>query len=372
MDTTDESICRWGIMGTADIARKNWKAIRLSGNGRITAVASRGAASARQFIDQCGDEVPLNPKPSPVVGYDALLRRDDVDAVYIPLPTAMRRHWVIAAAEAGKHVLCEKPVALDAREAAEMIAACQTHGVQFMDGVMFNHSSRLPALRQSLGGDQGCGRLRRITSHFTFSGDVEFQRSNIRVHSQLEPHGCLGDLGWYNLRFILWVMDYALPESVTARRISELQGQESEAAVPAEFAAELSFGGGVSASFYCSFLTENQQIAIISGDRGYLAVDDFVLPFYGAELAWTLNRHVLEIDNCRWNMGRHTQQRAVSEYASGEANAQEVNMMRRFGQIVLSGRLDPHWPEIALKTQRVLDACVQSAAADGRPVPLDS
>jgi hypothetical protein len=97
--------------------------------------------------------------------------------------------------------------------------------------------------------------------------------------------------------------------------------------VPGEFTGELFFDGGVSANFFCSFLVENQQLTTISGERGYITVEDFVLPFYDAELSWQENRHVLEIDNCRWNMRQHSRRHAVVEYASGEANAQEVRMI---------------------------------------------
>lgn len=364
------STCRWGILGTAGIARKNWKAIRLSGNGLVTAVASRRADAAERFIAECSDEVPMTPAPSAVGGYAELLKREDVDAVYIPLPTAMRTEWVIAAAEAGKHVLCEKPVAVDADQAKQMIDACQRNNVQFMDGVMFNHSHRLEGLRKSIGPDGECGRVRRITSHFMFHGGSEFNESNIRVHSQLEPHGCLGDLGWYSIRFILWAMEYAMPQRLVARTLTPLQGRDSEAPVPGEFSGELFFADGVSAHFYNSFLTEHQQLARVSGDRGYVTVDDFVLPYYAPELAWTSHQNVLEIDNCRWNMRCHPTRHAVAEYGGGEANAQEVNMVRHFAEIVCSGKLDPHWPEIALKTQQVVDACLQSANDDGRMIEL--
>jgi predicted dehydrogenase len=155
-----------------------------------------------------------------------------------------------------------------------------------MDGVMFSHSKRLDALRARIDAPDGIGRLRRITSHFTFSGDAAFQRGNIRVNSELEPAGCLGDLGWYNLRLILWVMGFRAPESVVAHTLTPLRGDSSPAAVPGEFSAELFFPGGVTASMYCSFLTENLQVSVIAGDRGYITLDDFVLPFFGAELDW--------------------------------------------------------------------------------------
>ena len=118
-----ESICRWGLLSTAAIARKNWKAIRLSGNGRVSAVASRSVAKAQSFIDQCAAEVPQSADVVALDSYQKLIERDDVDAVYIPLPTGVRKDWAIRAAEAGKHVLCEKPMAMNAAQGREMLAA---------------------------------------------------------------------------------------------------------------------------------------------------------------------------------------------------------------------------------------------------------
>lgn len=363
-------ICRWGLLSTAAIARKNWKAISLSPSGSVTAVASRDAQRAQQFIRECSAEVPFAECPAAIGSYEELLASTDIDAVYIALPTGLRKRWVIMAAEAGKHVLCEKPVATTTQDAIEMIEACREHGVQFMDGVMFSHSQRLAALRPALDGPDGIGPLRRITSHFSFHGDEAFRRDNIRVNSRLEPAGCLGDLGWYNLRFILWAMDYQLPESVIGRKLTSLRGEGSAVDVPGEFSGELFFAGGVTASFFCSFLAENQQISILSGERGYVLVDDFVLPFYDAELAWHESRHVLEIDNCRWNMRRHTSRESIFEYASGEPNAQEVRMIETFNRCVVDGKVDPHWPQISLLTQRVMDACRASADAGGLRIDL--
>lgn len=365
-----ESVCRWGFLGTAAIARKNWKAVRRSGNGRVAAVASRSLQQARSFIDECADEVPQLAPAEAVEGYQALIDHEEIDAVYIPLPTALRKEWVLKAAAAGKHVLCEKPVAVHADDAREMLEACSAANVQFMDGVMFDHSARLAGVRNSLTDDAGFGQLRRISTHFSFCGGKDFEQSNIRVHSQLEPHGCLGDLGWYCIRFTLWALRDQLPTHVAARTLTPLQGETSEGQVPGEFAADLFFSDGISATFYCSFLTSNQQTAILSGDSGYVTLDDFVLPFYGNEVVWTEHAHPLEVINCRWNFGRHRERRSVAEYAAGEANSQEVQMVRRLAESARTGELDPRFPDIALKTQQVLDACRRSDAAGGAKVPL--
>ena len=108
-------------MGAANIARKNWQAIRNSGNGTVVAVASRDLARAKQFLNECQQDAPMEGPGSAYGSYDALLRDPNIDAVYIPLPTGIRKGWVMRAAEAGKHVLCEKPCARSVAELTEMI-----------------------------------------------------------------------------------------------------------------------------------------------------------------------------------------------------------------------------------------------------------
>ena len=363
-------VCRWGFLSTAAIARKNWKAIRLSGNGHVTAVASRSLTRAQDFIDECAAEVP-QPNPVAAVGsYEELLNRDDVDAVYIPLPTGIRKEWVIRAAQSGKHVLCEKPVANNSADAKEMIDTCADAGVQFMDGVMFEHSARLAALREAVHDASNLGKIRRLNTHFSFCGDDSFRQANIRANHHLEPHGALGDLGWYCIRFMLCVMNDLLPTHVSARTLASIAADSGDGEVPSEMSGELVFPGDVTGTFFCSFMTHNQQTALISAERGYVQLDDYVLPLYDAELDWTINRHALEIDNCRWNFRRHTTRSTIAEYASGESNSQEVNMIRTFAELAMSGNLDTRHPEVALKTQRVLDACRRSAIEDGKLIAL--
>ena len=85
---------RWGILSTAHIARKNWKAIQLSGNGTVVAVASRDVRRARQFIDELQADAPMEAVPRAIGSYGEMLAAGDVDAVYIPLPTGLRKEWV--------------------------------------------------------------------------------------------------------------------------------------------------------------------------------------------------------------------------------------------------------------------------------------
>lgn len=363
-------LCRWGILGTARIARKNWKAIRNAGNSALIAVASRDAQRARQFLSECQADVPLAFKPAACGSYQELLDREDIDAVYLPLPTGIRKEWVIQTAKAGKHVLCEKPCAISSDDLRVMLAACRENRVQFMDGVMFMHSQRLPLLRQTLDDGRSIGSVRRIASQFSFLSSDDFLTANIRTSNVLEPLGCLGDLGWYNIRFSLWVMNEQLPQRV-AGRVLAWHNPGSGPPVPMEFSGEMSFPGGESASFFCSFRTGNQQWANVSGTNGYLHVQDFVVPFYGNEVSFETNAPVLRVRSCcDFNMESYPRRLAVHEYSNGTPNAQETNMIRTFSQIATSGQLQPRWEEQALATQRVLDALLCSARQESSIVAV--
>ena len=214
---------RWGILGAARIARKNWKAIRQSGNSVITAVASRDLSRARTFVEECHRFEPFERLPDVYDSYEKVILSPQVDAVYIPLPTKLRKEWIVRAAKAGKHVLSEKPCAVSFTDMEDILAACRKHRVQFMDGVMFAHNRRLDQIRQVLDDGTSVGGLRRITSHFSFLGGEEFLKKNIRAAEDLEPLGCLGDLGWYCIRLALWTMKWQLPVEVSGRILSQVR-----------------------------------------------------------------------------------------------------------------------------------------------------
>jgi predicted dehydrogenase len=353
-----EGKIRWGILGTANIARKNWKAIQLTGNSTVAAVASRDLERSRAFIAECQAHARVETEPRAFASYDQLLASDKVDAVYIPLPTGLRKEWVMRAAAAGKHVVCEKPCAVSVADLREMIEACRKHRVQFMDGVMFMHSRRLPRLREILDDGQSVGEVRRITSAFSFGAPPEFFSSNIRANPDLEPYGCLGDLGWYCIRFALWVMNWEMPEDVTGRVLSSSGIGDAQESVPTEFSGELFFKSGVSASFYCSFITENQEWANVSGTRGFLELADFVLPFAGNELELTVRKNEFSKNGCDFRMQSHTRRIAVPEHGNSHPTAQESNMFRNFAEQIRSGQLNEQWLEMALKTQEVMCRCL--------------
>ncbi len=362
--------CRWGILGAAFIARKNWQAIRDAGNSTLVAVASRHVEKARAFITECQSSAPHPVLPDALGSYEALLERPDLDAVYIPLPTGLRKEWVLRAAAAGKHVLVEKPVGICADDVAEMIATCEKHGVQFMDGVMFMHGQRLKRLRQVV--DAEVGHVRHIASQFSFRADDSFAHDNIRAHGTLEPLGCLGDLGWYCLRFSLWAMKEARPLQVTGSIHAEVKAGDEVAPVPLAFSGTLTFPGGVSASFHCSFDAANAQWAVVSGDRALLHVSDFVLPFSAAHTQFSLTRSQFVLDRCRTDVvgGHHIE--TLDEPSNNAPGSQEAGLFRSFSSLVLSGKTDSYWPQISLLTQQVLDACLASAHQGGVPLAFQA
>lgn len=195
---------RWGVLGAANIAQnKVIPAIQVSSNGRVVAIASRDRARAEQVAQASGI-------PNVFDDYAALLSSDQVDAVYIPLPNSEHRHWTIAAAEAGKHILCEKPLALNAQESEEMVAAADRAGVVLAEAFMYRHHPLVQTVLGML--SQGIiGDLRLVRSTFSFSVADE---GNIRLSSELGG-GALMDVGCYGVN-LARLMAGTEPTSVAA------------------------------------------------------------------------------------------------------------------------------------------------------------
>jgi predicted dehydrogenase len=235
-----------------------------------------------------------------------------------------------------------------------------------MDGVMFMHNPRLPRVRKVLDDKKSVGSIRRISSAFSFCGNDEFSRGNIRLDGRLEPAGCLGDLGWYCIRFSLWTMKWQLPHTVTGRILSESKPTGGRVPAPTVFSGELFFDDNVSAEFYCSFIAADQQWTFVSGSKGWLRVPDFVHPFNSREPAFEVNRTEIRVREA----GASQRRKPIPESAElGHATAQNTIMFRNFARQVFSGKLNGDWPMWVLKTQQVQDACLE-AARKNRSVKL--
>ena len=182
---------RWGVLGCARIARLNViPAILRNSNAKLQAVASRDAAKLVEFHSLFGDFTDHT-------SYDALLADPNVDAVYLPLPNAMHCEWAIKAMRAGKHVLCEKPLALNSEQAAQMVETARECGVQLMEAFMYRYTERTRQIRAIL--DSGrLGKIRSINSTFRFLLD----RENTIKENPALGGGALYDVGCYPLNLI--------------------------------------------------------------------------------------------------------------------------------------------------------------------------
>jgi len=166
-------------------------------------------------------------------------------------------------------------------------------------------------------------------------------------------------------------MNWTLPERVTGQMLSEFKHPTSDKSVPTEFSAELIFPNGVSSSLYCSFVNDTEQWAIVSGERGHLRLADFVLPFTGKRIGFETGNAVFDVRGCDFEMQPGQKRIEVDEYSHSDSTSQETRLFRNFADQVRSGKLNVLWPEMALKTQMVMEACMESACSKGRAVKLE-
>ncbi|GAB4136402.1 MAG: Gfo/Idh/MocA family oxidoreductase [Planctomycetaceae bacterium] len=322
----DERTLRWGILGTARIADKVAAAIQNAAGAELVAVASRSAERASAWAEE-------RSIPQSYGSYAGLLDDENIDAVYIPLPPSLHAEWTIAAAEKGKHVLCEKPTALNSTEVESMIAACEQNNVQLMDGVMWVHHPRTRDMRNIMTGGS-MGRLRRVTSAFSFHWDV-VPEGDLRLSKELGG-GSLLDLGWYNVRATLWAFG-EMPERVygTAQWHND---------VDMSFSGMMWFADNRFASFDCSFDTLARRWFEVTGTTGSIVCDDFVIPWQADKVRyWT-----------------HADEGESVERTSA-TDIQEVQMIEEFTRCAFADSLNPRWPNETLATQRICDALSESA-----------
>jgi predicted dehydrogenase len=247
---------RWGILSTADIGMKKvTPAIQRSRNGEVVAIASRDPDRATAAAAELGIAAAYG-------SYEALLADDDVDAIYLPLPNDLHAPWTIAAVEAGKHVLCEKPLAMSAAQAAEMAAAADTAGVKLAEAFMYrHHPSWVEALQLVRTG--AIGDLQAVQSWFSYFNDDPAD-----IRNRLENGGgAVMDIGCYCIHLSRLLFG-AEPTSIQAavRRDAQLGIDTLSSAV-------LTFPGDGQATFTCSTRAEPDQRVHIVGDRGRIEIE---------------------------------------------------------------------------------------------------
>ena len=249
---------RWGVLSTADIGRKKViPAIQKARRCRVVAIGSRDSARATAVAAELGIARAHD-------SYEALLADAEVDAVYIPLPNHMHMEWTLKAAEAGKHVLCEKPLALTAEEAERMIAACDSAGVTLMEAFMYRLHPSWVAVREIVASGR-IGTLMAVQSWFSYFNDDPTNIRNIREVGG----GALYDIGCYNVNLSRMLF------AAEPRRVAASVIREPGTDVDVITSAILEFEGG-SASFTCSTRTETDQRVHVYGTTGRVSV---AIPF---------------------------------------------------------------------------------------------
>ena len=254
------SATRFGILGTGRITRRLVADLQTSDSVQVTAIASRTADRARWYADQYGIA-------AAVEGYAPLLARDDVDAVYIALPPSLHAQWSIAAAGAGKHLLCEKPLATNPAEAHAIEAACRSAGVRWLDATSWLHHARTDAFAQWLSSGR-LGKLGHITASVSFY--QPFQSGEHRLQAGLGG-GCLLDLGWYTGGLARFAAGQ-LPTTVLADAIVR-------DGVPFRLTAMLWFPDEMTATLSCGYDTTTRKWFELAGSDASLICDDFTRPW---------------------------------------------------------------------------------------------
>jgi D-xylose 1-dehydrogenase (NADP+, D-xylono-1,5-lactone-forming) len=231
---------------------------------RAVMPAIDGSDAARLIaVSSLGGPVPEPWAALSVETYDEVLEHPDVDAVYVPLPNGMHRHWVERAAERGKHVLCEKPIAPTELDASAMAAACDTAGVVLAEAWMTPFDTRWrAAIDQAASGR--LGTLIDIDSSFTFT--IADEAADNYRWAAAQGGGALLDVGIYCLGPVVELWD-ADPDIVEATALWHTSG------VDARTEATLSWSDGREARIRCSFVDPEEQRIEIVGDTAALVIE---------------------------------------------------------------------------------------------------
>ena len=259
----------WGLLGTARINRALIPPLRASARNRLLAVASRNPDTASAYAREWGIERAHG-------SYEALLADPDIDVVYLPLPNGLHAEWAIRAARAGKHVLCEKPLAITVDEVDAIAAAARESGVTVAEAFMYRHHPQTARVRELVAAG-ALGRMRLVRGTFSFSLT---RPQDVRLHPALGG-GALWDVGCYPLSFARCVLGQEPLEVMGAQH-------EGQTGVDLTFAAQLRFPDDVLVQFDCSFEAPFRTVMEVVGETASLVITQPFKPGAGAQLL--LNR----------------------------------------------------------------------------------
>jgi predicted dehydrogenase len=323
---------RWGILSTARIAREHFiPAINASGNGVLAAIASRDLRRAKALAGRCG-------APLAFGSYEAMLASDAIDGVYIPLTTDAHVEWTLKAARAGKHVLCEKPIALKAGDIGKLIAARDRHKVRVAEAFMVTYHPQWLKVRELLRGG-AIGKLRQVDAAFTY---YNVDPQNMRNRPELGG-GVIPDIAVYPTvvtRFVTGMEPAGVEASV---EFDPKFGTDRYASVRADF-------GSFELSFYVSTQMANRQTIAFHGDKGFV------------ELSSPFNSNLYEGDEVRLHDAAHRETR-VFRYTGIDQYRLEAEA---FADAAMGGK-SPVFPlEDSVRNQRVIDAIYKSGRTGRR------
>lgn len=321
---------RWGVLSTANIGRAAViPAIQNSSNGELVAVASRDPQKAREFAAK------LN-IPTSCESYEELVAAKDIDAIYIPLPNNLHREWTIQALQARKHVLCEKPLAMNAAECIEMEDAARRNGVQLMEAFMYRFHPQLQRVVELIAGG-AIGSVRLIHAAFSF---LVTNPANIRLQPDLGG-GALMDVGCYCVN---------ISRTLAAQEPIEVQAfvNWGGTGVDEQMLCALRFSNGLLAQFDCALNMNRRESYEIIGTEGALNVPVAFLPGRNDTIIY--------------------QRRGRDEIVHTVPGEDEYRLMvEHFAECILRDQSPRYLPAEAIANMRVIDALYRSARNHGKP-----
>lgn len=334
----------FGVVGTGMIAGVIADAIARSEDARLAAVSSRRIENARSFVAGRGGEA--------VEGVEALLARDDVEAVYVATPTVAKEAVALAAVAAGKHVLVDKPFA-DRASVERMTRAAAERGVAFMDATHFVHHPRTAAVQTAVAEAIGSPRSLRTAFYFPFS-----DRDNIRFNPSQEPMTALGDMAWYAMRA---VVEYLRPEGPVRKAAAAVERDAVTGGI-IRATGLIDFEDGRASTFDVGYTAGTIVMDLqLLGTSGVIGMDDFVLDWHDS---FAFKNPDVPAGYTR-RSGMSNTRSETTFVATPADDPQEVTMIDDFVELARSGDAARRsaCAEATLKTQEYLDALWAAAGS---------